>query len=781
MPELVKIVLDAENRASGSVKQVEKELGGLGAIAGGALKVGLMAGAAAAGAMTAAIGLMVKGAMESELVVAQLDAVIRSTAKAASDWAAADAVKVTGTRESAESIAAMRAELDKLTMAYDLDGAQLQEQKQRLYELTAAWGADALNVKTATAALKIAEAEHAAMGGSITDLQNRIAAGSQVVTRSQAEMLNMVKPALQMTRDELMAYADAMSQVTRFDDEAVISAESVMLTFTQVGRDVFPEAMEAAMDLATRMGTDLKSGIVQVGKALQDPAGVTALKKMGVSFSEVQVEAMKSMFEMGDVAGYQKIVLKELATEFGGSARAAGQTFAGQLDILRNSLMNVAEDAGAELLPTLKELTGGMMDLVKSPGFKGLTQDLVRGVTGGVTALKGIGAAVAAGGARAGAGAALSMGLTAGMLTPAQAGAIAGAVDMIAGAVEKLGAAWTAVSPLIGAAVDVVLAGVMQLLPLLGNSLNIITGLAGQIGGILVQALNLLGSWWATNGGTIIAAVQTLFGKLAEGVTAAQNTLGVMLSGVLTSVSVWFTANEPLIRAFLDTLAQGFLYIVNNVVQAIISAMNGLLPIIGPVIQTIVDTVLGLVTFVMQLITGDWSGAWATAAKVVTNLLTTIISTVNSILKWLGDQVPRFENIGKDLIQGLINGISGMTDALIKAAADGIGAVISAIKKLLGLGSPSRVMFDVGLMTMAGLTGGIQAGLSGVRGALTGAALSMPGLAVPALAYAAPAPAGAMVGGPGVTVVYSPTISLATEDEVLDRLIPLLRRAGVTV
>jgi hypothetical protein len=49
------------------------------------------------------------------------------------------------------------------------------------------------------------------------------------------------------------------------------------------------------------------------------------------------------------------MILKELQIEFGGSAEAAGGTFAGQLDILRNNLLNVAETAGTALMPALTE------------------------------------------------------------------------------------------------------------------------------------------------------------------------------------------------------------------------------------------------------------------------------------------------------------------------------------------------------------------------------------------------------------------------------------------
>lgn len=53
------------------------------------------------------------------------------------------------------------------------------------------------------------------------------------------------------------------------------------------------------------------------------------------------------MQDSGDVLGAQKIILAELNTEFGGTARATASDMA----ILKNQLGNVAEAVGGMLLP----------------------------------------------------------------------------------------------------------------------------------------------------------------------------------------------------------------------------------------------------------------------------------------------------------------------------------------------------------------------------------------------------------------------------------------------
>src|SRR3972149_11993329 len=155
-----------------------------------------------------------------------------------------------------------------------------------------------------------------------------------------------------VTAKQALDLATAFQKTTRFSDEAVLSGENMLLTFTNIGKDVFPQATEVMLDMSQALGQDIKSSAIQLGKALQDSIqGVTALRRVGVNFTEDQQKMIESMVESGDLMGAQKFILQELQTEFGGSARAAGETFAGQLDILKNSLLNVAEGIGTALLP----------------------------------------------------------------------------------------------------------------------------------------------------------------------------------------------------------------------------------------------------------------------------------------------------------------------------------------------------------------------------------------------------------------------------------------------
>ncbi len=193
---------------------------------------------------------------------------------------------------------------------------------------------------------------------SIKDVQTGVAAGMAAIgagmvfkkivdgavdaQKSMAQVQVAIKStggAAGMSAVEIDKMANAMKRQTGIDDDLIKSMASVLLTFTKVGKEVFPQATKAIIDMSVRMGGDLQGAAVQVGKALNDPIkGMTALSKVGVSFTENQKAAVKQMVETGHAMDAQKLILKELQTEFGGAAAAARDTLGGALQAMQQNI-----------------------------------------------------------------------------------------------------------------------------------------------------------------------------------------------------------------------------------------------------------------------------------------------------------------------------------------------------------------------------------------------------------------------------------------------------------
>jgi len=178
--------------------------------------------------------------------------------------------------------------------------------------------------------------------------------------RVEAQLEAVIKStgmAAGLTAEEVKKMASGFEKLTTYEGDAIIAGQNILLTFKNIGSDTFPRVTEAMLDVSTAMGTDLKGSAIQLGKALNDPAtGLTMLTRVGITFTESQKEQIITLQESGDLLGAQTIILKELESQFGGSAQAAAATFGGQLQQLQNELKNLLEVIGAAIVPALRNM-----------------------------------------------------------------------------------------------------------------------------------------------------------------------------------------------------------------------------------------------------------------------------------------------------------------------------------------------------------------------------------------------------------------------------------------
>lgn len=188
-----------------------------------------------------------------------------------------------------------------------------------------------------------------------------IAEAGEKTTAQLNAVLESTHGAAGMTMDSATKLAASLSSVTTYSKGTIKSAESMLLTFTGIKSDVFPGATEAALNMATALKTDATSAAQMLGKALNDPAtGLTKLTRNGVVFTAEQKKQIIAMTKAGDVAGAQKLMLKELETEYGNSARAAANTTEGRKQQIQNSITSIKAAVGSRLLPIVASITSSV-------------------------------------------------------------------------------------------------------------------------------------------------------------------------------------------------------------------------------------------------------------------------------------------------------------------------------------------------------------------------------------------------------------------------------------
>lgn len=191
---------------------------------------------------------------------------------------------------------------------------------------------------------------------------------SRRIAAITAQGIRSTGGAANVTANDVAALSQSLSMKTGVDDEAIQSGANMLLTFTKIrnetgkNNDIFNQATAVTTDLAVRLGKDTPAAALMLGKALNDPVkGATALGRAGVQLTEQQKDQIAAFVESGDTLSAQKLILKELDTQVGGSA--AAQT--SNLDKMKVAWGNVEEAIGSGVYPAVDAISADMTDLAQ--------------------------------------------------------------------------------------------------------------------------------------------------------------------------------------------------------------------------------------------------------------------------------------------------------------------------------------------------------------------------------------------------------------------------------
>lgn len=170
----------------------------------------------------------------------------------------------------------------------------------------------------------------------------------------------------------------------------------------------------------------------------------------------------------------------------------------------------------------------------------------------------------------------------------------------------------------------------------------------------------------------LVAVVGTIL-QLAQVVLPLVLSVVQMVFPIILSV---IQAIIPIITVVLQTLVA----VINGVLIPAINAILGVVQIVFPYIQLIIQNALtlinGIIQAAMALLQGDWSGAWEAIKGTAETIMNNIISFFSGI---------NLFDVGKSIINGLIDGIKSMGSAVIGAITEMIPEPIrGAASKVLG-------------------------------------------------------------------------------------------------
>ena len=551
-----------------------------------------------------------------------------------------------------------------------------------------------------------------------------------------------------VTRAQVDEYAGALERATGVEAEVITQGQNMLLTFTNIkngvgaGNDIFNQATDIMTDMSVAMGTDASKTAVQLGKALNDPIkGISALSKVGVSFTEQQKAQIKAMVEAGDVAGAQKVILGELNKEFGGSAKAFGDTTAGKVAKLKNLFGDFQEALASKLLPVVTKVADWLADKIPkaseviqaklvelAPTFDkiaGYAEDVVGALGRFAERMRPVVEAVA--------------GFIAKNPAPffaALAVVIGGA--LLAATIAWGTAMWAANAPiiLVLGSIALLAGGLVYAYQHFEGFRNVVDGVASWLTGTALPALQSFASLVAAAFGELVGWVRDHWGQIKGYIEGAIRTVSTIVGGVISGIKVaWQTWGDELVSiaqtmwGYIKGTVENGIRLVKGVIDGIKLAWatwgDEILTIaktywgyIKGTVENALNLVKGVIDVVMGVIRGDWGKAWDGLKGIAGAVWDQIKLAAETGLKLLGTVISAAWD-------GIKLAASTAWDAFTKIVSDAIDDAVRFVKGLPGrivaaVGNLNDKLYQAGKDVIAGLVRGIRDSIPSVTDVLGG-------------------------------------------------------------
>lgn len=262
-----------------------------------------------------------------------------------------------------------------------------------------------------------------------------------------------------------------------------------------------------------------------------------------------------------------------------------------------------------------------------------------------------------------------------------------------------------ALGPLAGALGDAIVQIFSALLPLLEPMARLFASIVEAIVPLIAPITALL---------PIIADLISLF------VTIGVSILSLIIDAITPLIDI-FTVVATAISGFV-TFAIG---VIGGFVDGITTAFTAILDTVTGVWNNISSFISDKVSAISNFISDGFNKAKSIVSDAFNAIKTSVSDGIGNVITFFRDLPGKILNAisnfgslllqsGKDLLQGLVNGIVGAVKGVIDAVVNVGKSILNGIKGALGISSPSKEMAKIGVFVAQGLQQGIEKGTPAV-------------------------------------------------------------------
>lgn len=221
----------------------------------------------------------------------------------------------------------------------------------------------------------------------------------------------------------------------------------------------------------------------------------------------------------------------------------------------------------------------------------------------------------------------------------------------------------------------------------------------------LITALSdvtyILGDSFASFFPTAIDLGVDLVTNLVSGIGEALPTLiPQAVDGIIGMIDKGIVGNlDGIIKAGFDLL----IGLTEGITEALPKLVDGANDIVANLLVGLVDNLPKILEMGFELIAALVTGFAKAAPKLVNSAGELLLNVANKFknIDW--------KSLGKNIVQGILNGITSMAGALWRTMTDLAGNALNAAKEALGVNSPSRLFEkEIGAMIPPGISNGVE-------------------------------------------------------------------------
>ena len=532
------------------------------------------------------------------------------------------------------------------------------------------------------------------------------------------QLVGGVETLFKDSQDKVMEYANNAYKTAGLSAneymETVTSFSASLLQSLDGDTDAAAEKANLALtdmsDNANKMGTDMTS----IQNAYQGfaKANYTMLDNLKLGYGGTQAEMQRLLEDAEkisgikyDISSYADIVdaIHVVQTEMGitgTTAKEAASTIQGSFGMVKAAWQSLVTGL-ADPDQDLETLVGNFTDSVVIAGDNLIPriQELLPRIVEAVTSL---------------------IGTISAQLPPLMESVlpslIEGATSLIAGLMAALPAVLAVLGDVAPTVIGILVPALIELLPeIVQTGAEVVVSLVQGISESLPELIPA-----ATDAILKIADTLTSPDNLGNMIGAALEIVLALVAGLIDAIPQIVDAAPKLIENLITTLIANLPKVIESGVKIIIALVDGLIKSIPQLTAAAPKLIIGIVNGILANLPQIILAGPQIIMALIEGLISAIpdlIMAIPALIQSIVDTFLSYDwgSIGSNIVDGIKNGFLRMWENLRQTVSDMVSGLVSGVKSILGIASPSKVFAGIGGYMAEGLGEGFDREMLGVR------------------------------------------------------------------